>query len=1235
MALPALLAGLKSIGAMGLKKAAVQGAKEFAKGKAKDFITGKGRKKKKTKRGKGGGGGTGDGDGGGSIILRTGSTSIVPFTPMVPGALAVQPEDAEYTEPKRPVTLDSIANQLRSIVALTETLEKVVKKQYRGRKKASEKARVEADKERKREREEKREGLNLGEKALGVGSRIANKFNIFNFLTQLVFGTIAVFLVKNIDAIVAAFNFVKENLSLVLLSIYNFSKGLELIKPTFLKAIKDGKKALSVVSKPFKDAFASVGKGIRNLFKAIGDLIPNIVKKTFSVLRGAAKAIASVPAKTLGALRFLNPLRSKEGAKATKSVIQRYTQRFGRSAAESKFGTKKVTSAVGKGVVGRTTDKVGRFAKRGATKVNVGLQRGAQKVGAKMFGPKVAKMMRIPVIGPLISVVASLLSGEPISQALFKGVGAALGGFLGTAIPIPVVGMFIGELVGEYVGDLMYTLLMGGGVGPVLEKLKKDISGVLSMGETAIKWAGDGMKRFYEGIPKWKIPDWVPGWMLGPVEALINLGGKSLKDIEIPSPLWMVNPFNIAQKVGTFYKAFFTRDPMIEGKVSDPKKKPDKDGKTTSQQQTPTDSTQPSVTTPKPDRSDYPQGRAGAAKYQKDMQEWQSSQPTVTAQQQTTPVQPQTPVVEVPGVSAGPEPSVFIGPEVTGNASEKAFIQTVRDLEGTAGAQGYNTWFGGSQYGGDMSNLTVNEVVELQKKFLREGKGNFGNGQRSAAVGAGQFMYPEEIVAEMGLDPSTTKFTPDLQNQMILHLARERRGVDPSKPLTMADMPALEKEWASFGTYHGQTSRTKGEALSAYQKNLEVARKTTEKGAEGVVEPQEQKVPGQPQQSQQQTSGALNTGLKTGASQYIGGSSDYHIDTKFKSSLSMEKKVQMMDQLAAGYAAQGRKIEFSNSAIANSIYDPNATYEEKAALLQKAFEAHNLPRGRAIDQGGFNSIDYYAPLAEENRFGKSVEGQDILIPTMGGTEVEYHQGGGYGAFVALTDENDEVLLKTGHGDIRGARSGQVQLSDVQDQMVGAPQQPPSQQQQSQPQQQAIPKPKPKPTGPKPKREDFGQGRSGAKKFEEAMKKYLAGQSTQAPTPSSSPAPSAPSPSPDPSLAPLSTQGPSADPSSWSSVNPQQNMLQPSDMILDASTPGFGMISPPKPQSSAGIEKQASYDQPSDGGTTLLAPQPPQAPPQGGSSGGTSGGGTVASPSTGALLNSYYKRQLLGFLYKQG
>ena len=923
---------------MGLKKAAVQGAKEFAKGKSKDFIIGKGRKKKKGK-----GGGTGDG---GAITLR-GSSDIIPTTPIIPGTLA-RPEDVKFKGSDRSVTLDSIAAQLKRIVGLTETLEKIVKKQYKGKKKANEKARISADKKKKQEREKKQENRIL-KGVSAVGKRISDQFNLVNFFTQLILGSIAVFLVKNIDKIIAAFDFVKKNLSLVIKSIYSLFKGFELLKPKFLKAIETGKQAISKFAKPIKNAFSSVGSGIKKLFKRLGDLIPNIVKNTLKAARTAARVAASVPGRVL---RFLNPFQTKgfkDGARATKSVVQRFTQRFGRRAAESKFGKKKVAGAVGKGLVGRKVDVAGKSIKKGARKVSVGATRGVQSIAKKFgMGAKFAKKLRIPVIGPLITAVASLLSGEPIQQALFKASGATLGGILGTLIPIPIVGTLIGELIGEYAGDLMYTLFMGGGIGAVGERLSRDITNVMSVGGKALQWAGDGMMRFYEGIPKWKIPDWVPGWMLGPVEGLLSLGGKSLKDVEIPSPLWMINPMNIALKVGTFFKAFFTRDPMMEAKVSDPKKKPDKDGKTISQQ----------------------------------------SQQQV----QSTPIKPQTPVVD--GVTQTP-------------------------------------------------------------------------------------------------------------------------GI--SKPPTDV------------------------------------------------------------------SGGAFNTGLKTGKSQYIGGSSDYHIDTKIKSDLSMEKKIAMMDQLASGYIAQGRNIEFSNAGVKDEIYNPNASFEEKADLLQRAFEAHNLPRGRAVNQGGFNSIDYYAPLIEDSqatggkgRFRKSVEGQDILIPTMGGTEVEYHQGGGYGAFVALTDENDEVLLKTGHGDVRGARSGQVQLSDSQNQMVSTPQQPTVTPPQD------SPEPMPEPV--KPKREDFEFVKGGRYKYDQAMKKYY-----------------------------------------------EDMKKHKESEVIEKPTPS-PPISPPRQQPTADIERQASYDQPSESSTMVMAPPAPQqSPPQGRSS----GGGSVMSSSTEEMLNSYYKRQLLGFLYKQG
>ena len=170
--------------------------------------------------------------------------------------------------------------------------------------------------------------------------------------------------------------------------------------------------------------------------------------------------------------------------------------------------------------------------------------------------------------------------------------------------------------------------------------------------------------------------------------------------------------------------------------------------------------------------------------------------------------------------------------------------------------------------------------------------------------------------------------------------------------------------------------------------------------------------------------GAYATGLKTGPRGSIGVGDEYHIDTKILKSLPMEQKIAMVDQLARGYAARGRKIEFSNSAVAGMVYDVNASPQQKAALLNKAFGAHSHSR-----HSKFDSLDYYIPSMGETRFGKSAEGAEILSPTVDGGSLEFHQGGGYGAFTVLLDKDGNVISKTGHGDIRGAKSGTVKLGD--------------------------------------------------------------------------------------------------------------------------------------------------------------------------------------------------------------
>jgi uncharacterized membrane protein YgcG len=188
----------------------------------------------------------------------------------------------------------------------------------------------------------------------------------------------------------------------------------------------------------------------------------------------------------------------------------------------------------------------------------------------------------------------------------------------------------------------------------------------------------------------------------------------------------------------------------------------------------------------------------------------------------------------------GPGKGVNAGDITADTAEEKAFIATVREAEGTAGAQGYNTFFGGSQYGGDLSQKTVSEVAELQKKFESEGKGKFYNQSKgkwdsSAAVGAGQFLWPAEVVEKMGMDPAKVKFTPELQNQMILYLAKKKRGVDVSKELTAADFKILGQEWAGLSEYYGQGGSL-GKTAKLYEQNLKEARTQT-KAKPGVGGP--------------------------------------------------------------------------------------------------------------------------------------------------------------------------------------------------------------------------------------------------------------------------------------------------------------------------------------------------------------------------------------------------------------
>ena len=154
-----------------------------------------------------------------------------------------------------------------------------------------------------------------------------------------------------------------------------------------------------------------------------------------------------------------------------------------------KLGSKLITGA--RGLFTKGASKVGGFAAK-----IFGKAAGFISPALKTALPVVKGFSkRIPIFGPIIVGVVSLMSGEPAAQALFKSAGALLGGTLGTFIPIPILGTLIGETIGVFVGDLLYELIMGKGIEGVGQKLKDTFKTFI---KPIFDFFKDGFSRFIE-----------------------------------------------------------------------------------------------------------------------------------------------------------------------------------------------------------------------------------------------------------------------------------------------------------------------------------------------------------------------------------------------------------------------------------------------------------------------------------------------------------------------------------------------------------------------------------------------------------------------------------------------------------------------------------------------------------------------------------------------------------------
>lgn len=138
--------------------------------------------------------------------------------------------------------------------------------------------------------------------------------------------------------------------------------------------------------------------------------------------------------------------------KTSSSATRRYISRYGRKAAEKRFGKEAIKQLGGKYARSGATN----LARRGITSA---LGRSGTKLALKFLRPI---LKRIPIIGGLVDFVVSLAMGESLGRAAAKSIGATLGASLGTLIPIPGVGTIAGGILGDLVGGKIYDAVTGG-----------------------------------------------------------------------------------------------------------------------------------------------------------------------------------------------------------------------------------------------------------------------------------------------------------------------------------------------------------------------------------------------------------------------------------------------------------------------------------------------------------------------------------------------------------------------------------------------------------------------------------------------------------------------------------------------------------------------------------------------------------------------------------------------------
>ena len=516
---------------MGVKALAKKVGKGAIKKKAKNFVQGK-KDKKKDKRqvAKNIMQKESVYAGGGAIVPK-----VEPVSALVPsggdkgGALATIGSGGGKT------SFSALSETLDNIVGLTDGISTVssgLKQQQQDELKTLDELKKKKAKAAREAKLEKGDG-----QGKGIGKKIMKKAKgpldfMMNFLVNIALGTLVLFLINNADKIKKSFEFITKNWDKMMWvlrgALLEVTSGFPLLKSSLGLLKKGATKSLKLIAAPFK----AFGNLIKNGMLELGNKILGWASNGIGKIKDGFKVIAKTAQKAAAPVVNLAQKgisAAQKGISAAKTAVTTtatkakdfVTGKVNKVKDVVKTNAQKVTSKIANKAqkvtqpLMKQASKVSGQAQKVASKLNKPIK-GGLKFIQKLMGPKVAqglannasamkplakasKGIKIPIIGPLLVAVTSMLAGDPLGMTLFKGLGAAAGGALGTLIPIPVLGTILGEMLGEFAGELLYTGFQGKDGWAQAGKLLKDkLMGILSGGKAVLKWIGGGFGRFIE-----------------------------------------------------------------------------------------------------------------------------------------------------------------------------------------------------------------------------------------------------------------------------------------------------------------------------------------------------------------------------------------------------------------------------------------------------------------------------------------------------------------------------------------------------------------------------------------------------------------------------------------------------------------------------------------------------------------------------------------------------------------